>query len=204
VELNEALAQISEIRERINRVETFRGYRSLTVGFTGLLAFAGAGMQTVWIPKPEQSITAYLSLWIGLAAASLVATGLEMTVRCRKAASPWTARLTWMAVEQFLPCVLAGGLLTFVIWTAAEQSAWMLPGLWAILFSLGVFASCRLLPRPIFWIGGFYLLAGGFCLSSGPGEAALSPWRMAATFGVGQILTAGILFFTLERNHGCH
>ena len=51
MELRDALAQISEIRSQIARNETFRGYRSATVGFSGLLALAGAAAQARWLPS---------------------------------------------------------------------------------------------------------------------------------------------------------
>jgi hypothetical protein len=199
MELQDALAKISEIRAQIARTETFRGYRSITVGFSGLTALAAAAVQAVWLPEPGDHMTAYLTLWVAAAVVSLAATGIEMTVRCNRATSPWTARLTWMAVEQFLPCVLAGGLLTSVMVLYAPESLWMLPGLWSILFSLGIFASCRLLPRPIFWVAAYYLLGGGVCLAAGHAEAAFSPWAMAGTFGVGQLIIAAILYYTLEQ-----
>ncbi|MEE8452390.1 MAG: hypothetical protein V3R99_10765 [Thermoguttaceae bacterium] len=44
MELHEAMERISEIRGQIARTETFRGYRSATVGFSGLLAFVGAAV----------------------------------------------------------------------------------------------------------------------------------------------------------------
>jgi hypothetical protein len=75
----------------------------------------------------------------------------------------------------------------------------MLPGLWALFFSLGVFASCRLLPRAVCIAGVWYLVAGVLALAWGQGPAALSPWTMGITFGIGQLLTAVILHFTLER-----
>ena len=77
----------------------------------------------------------------------------------------------------------------------------MLPGLWAILFSLGVFASFRLLPRPTYWVGVYYLMAGACCLAWAQGEAAFSPWAMGLTFGIGQFLAAAILYWNLERDH---
>ena len=38
--LHDALAQITEIRSQMARTQTFRGYRSATVAFSGLLALA--------------------------------------------------------------------------------------------------------------------------------------------------------------------
>lgn len=52
-----------------------------------------------------------------------------------------------MAVEQFLPSAAAGALLTLVLARSVPSPDWMLPGLWQIIFSLGVFSSCRFLPR---------------------------------------------------------
>jgi hypothetical protein len=43
--------------------------------------------------------------------------------------------------------VVAGGMVAFVLWNHAQESLWMLPGLWSIFFSLGIFASYRLLPK---------------------------------------------------------
>jgi hypothetical protein len=60
---------------------------------------------------------------------------------------PATLEMIHSALEQFLPGIVAGFLLTGVLLRCAPQSLWMLPGLWQVLFSMGVFASCRFLPR---------------------------------------------------------
>ena len=199
--LDEALEQITEIRAQIARTETFRGYRSLTVGFSGLMGIGAAMAQAIHMPHPQERLSDYLTLWVTVAVLNLVVVGAELAFRCWRAVSPRTARLTRLAVEQFLPCLLAGAVLTVVLAAGAPESCWMLPGLWAVVFSLGVFASHRLLPRPVFWVGVFYLFAGGVCLTLGRGDHALSPWLMAGSFGTGQLLTAAILYWTLERNH---
>ncbi len=202
MELNEALAEITAIRAQIAQTETFRGYRAATVGFTGLLGLAGAAVQAARIPNPGQNTTAYLALWIGIAAICVVAVGLELGRRCYLAGSPLGRQVTWLAVQQFLPSIVAGGLLTCTLMRFAPESLWMLPGLWATLYSLGIFASCRLLPKATFWAGVYYLVAGAAALALARGDAALSPWAMAGTFGVGQLLIAAIFYFTLERSHG--
>ena len=77
--------------------------------------------------------------------------------------------------------------------------SWMLPGLWSLIFSLGVFASFRLLPPQLFWVGLYYALCGLGCLVWGQGTNAFSPWQMGSSFGGGQLMSAAILFWTLER-----
>jgi hypothetical protein len=200
-ELREALSQIAEIRQQMARAEVFRGYRSLPVAFSGGLAWLAAAAQAAWIPEPTRDLPAYLSLWITAAAGGILAAGVEMTLRAMRS-SRWSREATWMAVEQFLPSIAAGGLLTIVVVRRAEESAWMLPGLWAILFSLGIFASRRLLPRAITGVALYYLAAGLLCLGLAQGAWALSPWAMGLTFGGGQMIAAVVLYQTLERPHG--
>jgi len=201
MELREALTQISEIRRQVARTEVFRGYRSMPVAFSGVLALAAAGFQAVWLPEAEKNIRAYLTLWLGAAVISALAAGMEMALRCRKSISSIYRDITWLAVGQFVPCLAAGALVTVVLAVYARDVLWLLPGLWQILFSLGIFASHRLLPRAIFGVALFYMVTGLLCLAFAQGEAALSPWAMGIPFGVGQLYAAAILYWTLERTH---
>jgi hypothetical protein len=200
MELHEALTQISEIRRQMARTEVFRGYRAMPVAFSGLLALSAAAIQAAWIIDPAEQRTAYLALWVGAAIVSAIGAGTEMMLRARQSSSPWRREITWLAAEQFLPCLVAGGLLTFVLVRCAVESLWMLPGLWQILYSLGIFASCRLLPRATFVVAVFYLATGLTCLALARGAAAFSPWAMGLPFGVGQLLAAAVLYRTLERS----
>jgi hypothetical protein len=202
MELHEALTQITEIRSQLARTEVFRGYRAMPVAFSGGVAILAAVIQAASIADPRAQVGAYLALWVGAAVVSALAAGLEMIIRARNAATSVTRELTWLAIEQFCPCLVAGALLTVVLVRAVPDSMWLLPGLWQIVYALGIFASCRLLPRPTFWVAVFYLGTGLWVLSLGPEDAALSPWAMGLPFGAGQMLAAAVLYRTLERDHG--
>jgi hypothetical protein len=203
MELQEALAQIAEIRQQMARTEVFRGYRAVPVAFSGLLAFGAAIYQSIWIRDPIADLPAYLTVWVGAAVISAIAAGLGMAWRAQHApASSWSREITRLAVEQFAPCVIAGGLMTMVLVKSADDSLYMLPGLWSILFSLGIFASRRLLPRATTFVAIFYLAAGLVCLMVARGQYALSPWAMGVPFGVGQLFAAAVLYGTLERHNG--
>ena len=199
MELHEALTQIGEIRRQIARTEVFRGYRAVPVAFSGLLAIAAGAAQHLWIPEPTQNVGAYLTLWVSAAALGALAAGAEMAFRARRSPAAWQRRITWLAVEQFIPCLIAGGAVTAALAANAPDGLRLLPGLWQVLFSLGVFASCRLLPRATFGVAVFYLATGTACLAMARGDSALSPWAMALPFGSGQLLAAAILYWTLER-----
>jgi hypothetical protein len=202
MDLQDALAQIAEIRAHISRTETFRGYRAATVAASGLLALVGAALQTVWIPDPVAHVAEYLRLWIGMAVISVTVIGAEIAWRSYLYASSHARQLTLMAVRQFVPSLVAGALLTFAVVRAAPESVPLLPGLWAIVAGLGVFASCRLLPPATLWIAVYYLVAGTLAILWARDADALSPWAMVGTFGLGQFLSATILHFTQPQSHG--
>ena len=61
MELREALCQISEIRQQMARSGVFRGYRSLTVGFSGALALLAAVCQPYFVASPDSDLDAISS-----------------------------------------------------------------------------------------------------------------------------------------------
>lgn len=198
-ELHKALGDISSIRRQVARTTEFRGYGPATLAGTGVFTLLAAGAQGHWIPQPALHISEYAGLWCATALASTVLAGVQMYTRSRRIHSGLSDEMIHMAVEQFLPAVGAGLLLTVVLWRAVPALEWMLPGLWQVIFSLGIFASCRFLPRLIILAGAWYLLAGLICIGLG-GNRALSPWAMAIPFGTGQMLVAGILFFSAKES----
>lgn len=198
MELRDALSQIDEIRLQIARSEVFRGFRAGPLALTGLLAFGAAGLQVLCIPEPTRQLGQYLGLWIGAALIGVLVAGAGV-VLAGSVASAWRRRITRQAVEQFVPCLIVGGLLTAVLASTAVEVVWMLPGLWQILFVLGLFASIRHLPRPMVAVATWYLATGLTCLIIARGQVALAYWTMGVPFGVGQLLTAAILYWTLER-----
>lgn len=231
MELRDALTQISEIRQQMARSEVFRGYRSATTAFSAVVAILAASLQAAWF---EEFSWQALYVWLVAALLSLTVVGVEMAVRYRRSGSVLQREITLMAVEQFAPALVAGALLTYVISEFAGHSFSLLPGLWCVLFSLGVFASRRFLPRGTSVVGMWYLLAGLLCIATraspekqrspydGPAVADVSGWaqaqsplppgngrggvsfatQMGVAFGGGQLLAAGVLFWTLERKHG--
>ena len=202
MELRDALDQISEIRERMARGQVFRGYRAVSTLFTAAVAVLASAAQAAWVPNPGRDVDDYLWLWCGAAVLSLLVVGGEMALRAVRSGSPLHRQMTMLAVDQFVPCLVAGALVTYAIGKFAGDIVWIMPGLWAVLFSLGVFASRRFLPRGVGLVAGFYLLAGLVCLAIGRNGATLWPWTMAIVFGTGQLLAAVVLWWTLERNHG--
>lgn len=197
--LREAFDNLATIRQRLAESELFRGYRALPIAVSGLLAIGAGLIQPVIVPEPARDVRVYVGLWLSVAVLSVLAAGLTMWMRDHFAGPSHTRAITWLAIRQFVPCLVAGAAATGVIVRFAPEAAWLLPGLWQLFFSQGVFASCRLLPRPVFAVSMFYLTTGIVTLVICRDDNALSPLAMALPFGVGQLLTAAILYWTLER-----
>ena len=197
-DLNKALGDISSIRRQVARSTEFRGYGPATLAATSVFAVLAGVAQAHWIPQPAEHATEYVGLWYATAFVSVALAGFQMYTRSRRIHSGLSDEMIHMAVEQFLPAIGAGVLLTIVMLRAVPELGWMLPGLWQITFSLGIFASCRFLPRPIVTAGVWYLFTGLVCIGLG-GSRALSPWAMAIPFGAGQMMVAGILFFSAKE-----
>jgi len=199
-ELDRALADITAIRSQLARGTEFRGYGPVTVAATGFLAVAAAALQAVWLPDPSAAPFAYVAIWVATAAISIILIGIEMVARSRRIHSGLADEMIHAATEQFLPAGVAGALLTFVLYRFVPQTLWMLPGLWQIVFALGIFASCRTLPRPMFAAAVWYLAAGLASLAVANGAHAYSPWAMAVPYGIGQLFIAAILYCSVGES----
>lgn len=191
----DAFDQIAFIRQQIARAELFRGYRAATTAFSGIVAIVASHVTAQLALQRTISDGTYLAVWCAAAGLCLLVVGIDIAWRLWQSESALQRDLTWSALEHFMPALAAGGLLTMVLYQFVYETIWMLPGLWMILFGLGIHASRRLLPRFSGLIAGYYLASGLFVLSLRE-WAAFNPWTMGAVFGLGQFMAAGLLRYT--------
>ncbi|MGJ5011534.1 hypothetical protein ACQR05_27465 [Bradyrhizobium oligotrophicum] len=194
-DLDKALADIIAIRSQLAAGTAFRGYGPATMAATSAVALVTALLQQLFVRDPTADAWTFLLGWAAAACVSLTMIWFEMRARSRRHHSGLADAMIHQAVEQFLPAGIAGVLLAVLLWKFAPEALWMLPGLWQILMSLGVFASVRSLPRTVALAGAFYFMAGFAVLLVGSATHALSPWTMGLPFAIGQGLMAGILYF---------
>ena len=192
-DLDRALTDISVIREQLAQSTEFQGYAPATLAATGLFAFLVAAAQGLWLPESVTNMRWFIPVWAATAAVCVLVTALETISRSRRHHGGFAVAMLQSALEQFLPAIVAGGLLTVALLEVAPEDLWMIPGLWHIVFSLGVFASRRFLPRAIFWVGVWYLGCGLACLALAAPTHGNSPWSMGIPYGIGHLLVAGIL-----------
>lgn len=194
-DLSKALVDIAAMRKQMARSSQFRGYGPTTLAITGLLAVIAAAIQAWYVPDPSVDITGYLALWISTAVLSILLIGIEVVARSRRIHSGLADEMIWLAAEQHLPAIVAGGLLTWVLMRYGPQTLWLLPGLWQILLSLGMFAASRSVPRPMMAVGVWYMMSGLACIALASGGNSFSPLAMGVPFGLGQLLSASLLQF---------
>ena len=200
-ELNRALADILEIRAHIAAGTAFRGYGPTTVALTGVIGFATATMQSLWPDLFAYSAQVYIICWLVTGGVCTAAIRLEMQGRSRRLHSHLADTLISQALEQFLPAATASVFLPFLMLRFAPQSLWMMPGLWQLFVSLGIFASIRNLPRKMTLGGAWYFLSGFVCLLVASKSHILSPWLMGIPFFAGQLMMAAMLFISAEVSH---
>ena len=201
-DLDKALADILTIRSQIAAGTAFRGYGPAAMAATAALALLTAAAQFLWLDDATAQPLAVFGAWIVTAILSTVIIAIEMRARSRRHHLGLADTMIHQAVEQFLPSAATGVLLAVLIARFAPEALWMLPGLWQILVSLGIFASSRSLPGLHHPRWCLVLPRRLHLLILGSQTHALSPWTMGLPFAIGQPLVATILHFASGADDG--
>ena len=196
MELSQALSQISEIHGYLARTEVYRGYRPFPILFSGAFALTAAALAGR-VLHGDAGVS-FVLYWVAVAVVSAFACTAEIAFAYLRE-DEYARRHTRQVVGQFAPCMLAGALVTAASLRVEAPLVSALPGVWAILFGLGIFASRPYLPREIGWVALFYVFAGGATVFLATG--APSSWAMGLVFGLGQAGGALVLHRNREREY---
>jgi hypothetical protein len=195
-DLHKALADIGNIRLHLAAGTMFRGFGPSVIATTGVFALVTAAVQSMLVGHAGDPLL-FVAVWATVAAFSAALIGVEMIARTRRHHGGLADAMLFNAVEHFLPVGAAGVVICLVLVRFAPDSVWLLPGLWQLLMSVGLLVTLRFLPRSISIAGAWYFLAGAAVLIISSQDRSLSPWAMGVPFGIGQLLTAGLLHFAL-------
>lgn len=193
-DLQRALGDIHAIRKQVADRTEFRGYGPAAMVAAALFAVTAAFVQPYVARDPAHMPVRYLSVWFVAAVLSLAVSAVTVCTRSRRMHSGLSDEMIRMAAQQFVPSLLAGLMVTLVLVFAVPHAVWMLPGLWQVIFSLGVFASCRTLPKAMFAPACLFLATGVAAMAIGD-VRALQPWVMGVPFALGQLMIAAVLRF---------
>lgn len=206
-ELARALDQISEIHEQMAKGEVFRGYRPLPIAICGFVGLAAAGLQQYLLPglahliapKGVSASQSFVVYWVMTAALSAAVPAIVIGWRYIVTDDSFARRTTNRVVGQFLPAIAAGVVATAAIYPLGDAIIRLLPGLWSIIFALGVFASRPYLPRAAGWVALLFLAGGAFMLTRANLGYSFLGLCLGAVFGIGLFATAAVLHLNIER-----
>lgn len=196
-DVSRALAQIAAIHEQLAKGEVYRGWRPWPVACSALVGVGAAAWQSVFLrPLEPLSFAAY---WMVVALVALLVGCAEIVWHYVRHAGETERRQSRRVIAQFLPALVAGFIVSGALVRLSPALVVLLPGLWALLFGVGVFAIRPYVLGASAWVGLYYWAMGLMLLWTAGGVDTLSPWSVGGTFGIGQLLSAAVLYWNLER-----
>jgi hypothetical protein len=198
MEIHEALEQLDEIHHHVHRSQVYKGYRSVLTAIVGLSALFAAFLQPQFVDLSHP--LTFIRFWVTVAAINSSLPIGSILFHFVLHENRLERHKTRQAIGQFIPCLVAGAVLTYAVCRSGDAFIPFLPGIWCILFGMGVYASRPYLPSAIDWMAAIFFLGGIVLLGTIPSGQSLSPWGMGSVFGFGLLIGAVILYLNIERN----
>ena len=182
-----ALEDIRFIRETMERSSAFTavpGWGQVAMGSTALAA--------TWLAARQTVPASWLAVWLGEAVLALSIALVAMQRKAQHAGAPLTSGPGSRFARTFLPPMVAGAILTPVLYNAGL--ARLLPGTWLLLYGTGVLTGGAFSVPIVPVMGASFMLTGVAAL-------LLSGWNslfMALGFGGLHILFG----FLIARRYG--
>lgn len=194
-DLERALADIAEVRERLGHVQRFRGYSSIAAAASGLFALVAGAVQLLIVPHvgSVHDGRLYFAVWFVCCAASVL---VNYGAIAHWYVNDATARDRWQTTTvglSMIPALVLGAMLSFALLRANLFA--FLPGVWYGCYGVGLFASRTMVPRAVVPIAAAFMVAG-MSLLFVPAALALQWWVLPLGFGAGQL---GIGFIIMRE-----
>jgi hypothetical protein len=161
------------IRETIERAGSFTAVPGIGGMLMGSTALAAA-----WAASGQGHGPVWLSIWLGEALVALAIGIVGAELKSRRARQTLLSGPARKFVAGFAPAMLAGGLLTGVLYR--PETSWMLPGIWMLLYGAGVVSGGGASVRVVPLMGACFMAMGALALLL-PGISGDA--LLAATFG---------------------
>jgi hypothetical protein len=187
MEIERALSDIEEVRDRLAHVQRFEGYSGPAAAASGAVAVAAGFVQQALVPLPvtPDALRTYVLIWIACLAVALALNYGAVAAWVIKHRSPGARSQFRTAARSIAPSIILGGALSLAL---GEYGAYaLLPGTWFALYAIGLFASRSVVPSSAIGIMlAFAALAITFLVTP-LAALALAWWVMPLGFGIGQI-----------------
>ncbi len=185
-EIERALIDIAEVRERLAMTQRFKGYSGVAAAASGVFALVAGAVQALMVPLPQTAMQGrqYFAIWlVCCAGAAIVNYGAiaHWFVSDASARDRWQTRTVGLAI---LPALVLGAAISFALLQGGHIS--YLPGIWFGCYGVGLFASRTMIPRGAIAVAALFMFAGMGLLFA-PASFALSWWVLPLGFGAGQM-----------------
>jgi hypothetical protein len=187
MELQRAISDLAEVRERLAHLQRFEGYSGAAAALSGLGAVVAALVQQRLAPLPRTAsdVHLYLSIWLTCLAVALVLNYGAAGIWLFKHRGPGAQSRFRTAALSIAPSILMAGALSAALINVGAYT--LLPGTWLAFYAIGLFASRGAIPGSTFPITiGFAILAVAF-LATPLSVLSLAWWVMPIGFGAGQL-----------------
>ena len=183
-----AMNDLSFIRTTMERATSFTavpGWGGVAMGITALVA-TGVGMTQ---PAPS----GWIKVWLAEAVVAGTIGTFAMARKARAAQGSMLSRPARRFLLSYIPPMVVGALLTFVLYRGGLARA--LPGTWLLLYGTGVVTGGAFSVRTIPVMGLCFMTVGALALVA---PVAWGDWLLGLGFGVLHIIFGVII----ARRHG--
>lgn len=193
MEVERALADLAEVRDRLATCQQFRGYSGPAAAFSGVCAVVAGLVQFVLVPHPHSAaeISVYFAIWSVCLGVALIVNYGSLALWYAKTAGLQARSQTRTAGLTIVPAIVLGAVLSAAL--ALHDMVGLLPGVWYACYAVGLFASRSMVPHAVVSAGVLFGLFGVALLLSPDPALPLSWWVMPIGFGVIQIYIGFVL-----------
>lgn len=189
-----AIEDVQAIRLALDASESWCCLRAASIGLTGVVGLVAALLQSVVLDSANHKSLAFVTYWVAIAGVNVLVVLAELALRYRGSASMLLRSQSRQILGQLAPALGLGALATLAIMARTNELVVLLPGLWCLFFSAGIFSTLRHVPSSLGWIGLYYATVGAFLCCLADEAMVWSGWPVGLSFGIGQCLTALLLW----------
>ncbi|MFA7604562.1 MAG: hypothetical protein WCY29_16305 [Novosphingobium sp.] len=193
-DVEQAIAQIADIRARLAASSSFRGYAPESVALVGFLSLALIVLQTGWPDRFAGSDQQIVRIWGLLLLAGFLGIAAEAVFRTLRENDRMASPALVSALRIVVPGTVMAAAVPIAVLAYAPQACWIVPGFWQMLIGLVTFGSYPLMPRRIVLPGAWFLLSGLAGLFLAGQQGSLSPALVGLPFVIGHLGIAWTLF----------
>lgn len=194
MELQQALSDLAEVRDRLAQLQRFEGYSAPAAAASGIVAIVASLVQRKLAPMPlaPESQHTYLLIWFSCLAVALLLNYGAVTAWLIKHRAPGARSRFRTAAISIAPSIVLGGALSIALIDHGAHS--LLPGTWFAFYAIGLFASRGSIPTSTIVVTAFFALLALAFLITPLVAVALAWWVMPLGFGAGQLVIGYLIW----------